>query len=87
MQTRDHESTAQANANLRDVAQTTFLRACVRYAGDMGLEAQVRRFFGEEHMIRDFALIMLGVAIQMFVGWLVNQHYGDKHDNQTNITV
>jgi hypothetical protein len=29
-------------------------------------------------MIRDFALIMLGVAIQMFVGWLVNQYYGEK---------
>jgi hypothetical protein len=29
-------------------------------------------------MIRDFALIMLGVAIQMIVGWLVNQHYGEK---------
>ena len=29
-------------------------------------------------MIRDFALIMLGVAIQMFIDWLVNQHYGEK---------
>jgi hypothetical protein len=29
-------------------------------------------------MIRDFVLIMLGVAIQMVVSWLVNQHYGEK---------
>ena len=29
-------------------------------------------------MIYEFALIMLGVAIQMFINWLVNQHYGEK---------
>jgi len=31
-------------------------------------------------MIRDFALIMLGVVIQMFINWLVNLHYEERHD-------
>jgi len=31
-------------------------------------------------MIKDFALIMLGIAIQIFTNWLVNKYYGKSND-------